>query len=257
MNIVDCKKIAIVGESGQMGSVFRSAFTRLGCDVVPLNRPFSDAEIRTALDGCDLLILSVPVTAMAGVLKQVKPYLTPPTILCDVGSVKILPIKSMLDAYDGPIVGTHPLFGPVIPQGFTPRIAVVPGRKSDTDAATRVSALMESCGYSCFDSTAEDHDRAMAFIQGLNYTSTVAFLAAARDVNGIENFITPSFNRRLDSARKMLTQDTELFEIISEANPFLQEVNRSFMSYLSLAAGGDLDLLANRAQWWWRHEQTY
>ncbi len=55
----------------------------------------------------------------------------------------------------------------------------------------------------------------------------------------------------------MLTQDTELFEIISEANPYLQETNRKFMSYLGLAAGGELDLLADRAQWWWRDNELY
>jgi prephenate dehydrogenase len=97
----------------------------------------------------------------------------------------------------------------------------------------------------------------MAFIQGLNYTTTVAYLAAARDVDGIENFVTPSFRRRLDSAAKMLTKDTELFEVISEANPYMQEVSRKYISYLSLAAGGDLDLLADRAQWWWRSDETY
>jgi prephenate dehydrogenase len=133
-------------------------------------------------------------------------------------------------------------------------VAVVPGRESDAEPARRVSALLEACGYTCFSSTAEEHDRAMAIVQGLNFTSTVAFLAAARDVDSIENYVTPSFRRRLDSARKMLTMDTELFEVISEANPFLQETNRKFMSYLSLAAGGDLDLLSDRAQWWWRNE---
>jgi len=136
-------------------------------------------------------------------------------------------------------------------------VAVMPGRESDVPAVQKVSRLMEGCGYTCFDSTVEDHDKAMAIIQGLNFTSTVAFLAAARDVDSIENFVTPSFQRRLDSARKMLTMDTELFEVISEANPFLQETNRKFMSYLSLAAGGDLDLLADRALWWWRNDESY
>ena len=87
-------------------------------------------------------------------------------------------------------MGTHPLFGPVIPDGFRPRIAVVPGRSRDKDAAERVSALFTACGYACFDTTAEEHDRAMALIQGLNFTSTVAFLAAAREVDNIENFVT-------------------------------------------------------------------
>ncbi|ADU61969.1 MAG: prephenate dehydrogenase [Pseudodesulfovibrio sp.] len=254
MNRPGITSIAIVGAKGQMGNLFSGKFSALGCSVTPINRPLTDEAIQAALTGCDLLLLSVPVTAMDAVLDRVLPFLAPPTILCDVGSVKMLPMKAMLDRYDGPVVGTHPLFGPVIPAGFEPKVAVVPGRDTDRAAADAVSALFAACGYSCFDSTAEEHDRAMAIVQGLNFTSTVAFLAAARDVDSIENYVTPSFRRRLDSAHKMLTMDTELFEVISEANPFLQETNRKFMSYLSLAAGGDLDLLAERAQWWWRNE---
>jgi prephenate dehydrogenase len=249
--------ITIVGAGGQMGCRFSTDFAGLGLAVSGLGRTSSDEEVRAALSGCDLLLLSVPVTAMDGVLDRLAPHLEEPTVLCDVGSVKVMPVKAMVDRYAGPVVGTHPLFGAVVPEGFEPRVAVMPGRERDADAAARVADLFTRCGYTCFASTPEEHDRAMAYIQGLNYTSTVAFLAAARDVDGIRDFVTPSFTRRLDSAAKMLTQDTELFEIISEANPFLQEVSRKFMSYLSLAAGGDLELLADRAQWWWRNEKSY
>jgi prephenate dehydrogenase len=249
--------ITIVGASGQMGSRFSADFAGLGLTVTGLDRHSSDKDVRTALTDCDLLLLSVPVTAMHAVLDRVSPNLEAPTILCDVGSVKVMPVKAMLRRYQGPVVGTHPLFGAVIPEGFEPRVAVMPGRPGDEAAAAAVGDLFTRCGYTCFDSTPENHDRAMAYIQGLNYTSTVAFLAAARDVDGIREFVTPSFRRRLDSAAKMLTQDTELFEIISESNPFLQEVSRKYMSYLSLAAGGDLDLLADRAQWWWRNDESY
>eukprot|EP00831_Metopus_contortus_P029045 TRINITY_DN23975_c0_g2_i1.p1 TRINITY_DN23975_c0_g2~~TRINITY_DN23975_c0_g2_i1.p1 ORF type:complete len:335 (-),score=61.17 TRINITY_DN23975_c0_g2_i1:50-1054(-) len=251
------RNIAIVGANGQMGGLFARDFTRLGLKVTELNRPYTDDGIRAALTGCDLLMLSIPVTAMAAVLDRMLPHLNAPTILCDVGSVKVLPIRAMVDRYDGPVVGTHPLFGPVIPDGFDPRVAVIPGHETDMDATAEVASLFKLCGYHCFETTAEKHDRAMGFIQGLNYTTTVAYLAAAREVDGIENFLTPSFQRRLDSAAKMLTQDAELFEVISEANPYMQEVSRKFMAYLSLAAGGDLDLLADRAQWWWRNEGSY
>ncbi|MGL1861509.1 MAG: prephenate dehydrogenase [Pseudodesulfovibrio sp.] len=257
MSITGIKKVAIVGANGQMGGLFSKDFRTLGCDVAELNRPYSDDAIRAALTDCDLLMLSVPVTAMELVLDQMMPHMSESTILCDVGSVKTMPMKAMLEKHNGPVVGTHPLFGPVIPEGFEPRVALMPGRESDTVAVDTVCSLFEACGYSCFASTMEEHDKAMAIIQGLNYTSTVAFLAAARDVDSIENFVTPSFKRRLDSARKMLTMDTELFEVISEANPYLQETNRKFMSYLSLAAGGELDLLADRALWWWRNDESY
>lgn len=247
-------KIAIVGANGQMGSRFAADFLSLGADVARLDLPYSDDDARAALDGCDLLLLCIPVTAMNDALDVLLPHLSTPTILCDVGSVKMHPLKTMADRYDGPVVGTHPLFGPVVPEGFEPRVAVMPGRESDAEAADTVAGLFAECGYECFTSTPEEHDRAMAFIQGLNYTTTAAYLAAARDLDGIEKFVTPSFQRRLDAASKMFTQDLELFETISEANPYLQEVSRKFMSYLSLAAGGDLDLLADRAQWWWRNE---
>ncbi|QJB55212.1 prephenate dehydrogenase/arogenate dehydrogenase family protein [Pseudodesulfovibrio sp. zrk46] len=257
MQLEGFSKIAIVGANGQMGGLFSKAFTALGIEVAELSRPYTDDDVRAALTDCDMLMLSVPVNAMISVLDQMLPHLSAPTILCDVGSVKVHPMKVMLDKYDGPIVGTHPLFGPVIPEGFTPRVAVMAGREEDRRDAYRVATIMDACGYESFTSTAEEHDRAMAFIQGLNFTSTVAFLAAARDVDGIDKFLTPSFQRRLDSARKMLTQDMELFGIISEANPYLQETNRKFMNYLSVAAGGDLDLLADRAQWWWRNNESY
>ena len=240
-----------------MGGLFCHAFRAVGRQVAELDRDDGDVAIRAALKGCDLAMLCVPVTAIGEVVDGLLPHLSTDTVLCDVGSVKILPIQSMLARFDGPVVGTHPLFGAVVPDEFEPKVAVTPGRESDESAADAVTALMENCGYSCFRCTAEEHDRAMAFIQGLNFASSAAFLAAARDLEGIENFVTPSFNRRLESARKMLTQDTELFEVIAEANPFLQETNRKFMSYLSLAAGGDLDLLADRARWWWRDDESH
>lgn len=257
MTDLSMQKVAIVGAKGQMGSRFTSDFLSLGMDVAQLDRHSTEADIQAALAQCDLLLLSVPVTAVDEVLDAMLPHLTTETILCDVGSVKVQPLKTMVDRFGGPVVGTHPLFGPVIPEGFDPKIAVMPGRPDNTEAAEAVMALFEKCGYNCFSSSPEEHDRAMAFIQGLNYTTTAAFLAAARDVEGIEKYVTPSFKRRLDAGAKMFTQDTELFEIISEANPYLQEVSRKFMSYLSLAAGGDLDLLADRAQWWWRNDESY
>lgn len=247
-------QIAIAGADGTMGTLFSQRFAEAGCTVRSLTMPYTEDALKAALDGAQMVLLCVPVTVMETVIAQLRPHMQEGTILADVGSVKEGPMRAMLDNYDGPVVGTHPLFGNVIPEDFEPRVAVAPGRKSDRDAAARVCDLFAACGYACFETTAEEHDRAMAFIQGLNFTSTVAYLAASRDVNSIKNFVTPSFKRRLDAAHKMLTMDKELFETISEANPYLQESNRKFMSYLSVAAGGDMELLAERAQWWWRRD---
>jgi len=250
------RRIAIVGARGQMGALFARAFHKAGYAVSTLDRPYADDAIRAALAGSDLVLLSVPVTAMRAVSEQLSPHMKPGAILTDVCSVKVRPMAAMLAAYAGPVVGTHPLFGPVIPEGFEPRVAIAPGRgAAGTDGATEAQAVAEvfaRSGFVPFNSTAEEHDRAMATVQGLNFITTVAYLAAARQTPGIEKFRTPSFERRLEAARKMLTKDRELFQLISEDNPFMQETVRQFASFVDIAAGGDLDLLSARASWWWR-----
>ncbi len=265
----DITRVAIVGARGQMGALFVRAFHKAGVAVATLDRPYTDEAVKTALAGAELVLLSVPVTAMRAVAERLAPFMEPAanggSILADVCSVKVHPLALMLGAYKGPVVGTHPLFGPVIPEGFEPRVAVTPGRETlggeeggdgggdgGGSAAKAVSRLFARAGFSPFASTAEEHDRAMACVQGLNFITTVAYLAAARQTPGIEKFLTPSFERRLEAARKMLTQDRELFQLIAEDNPFLQETVRHFTAYLDIAAGGDLDLLSARASWWWR-----
>ena len=251
------RTIAIVGARGQMGALFVRAFHKAGLAVTSLDRPYrpggTDETIRAAVKDADLVLISVPVTAIRDVARQLAPHMKPGVILCDVCSVKVNPLAQMLEAYAGPVVGTHPLFGPVIPEGFSPHVAITPGREIEehAGAAETVADLFQSSGFEPFASTAAEHDRAMAVVQGLNFITTVAYLAAARQTPGIENFLTPSFERRLEAARKMLTQDRELFQLISEDNPFMQETVRQFTAYLDLAAGGDLDLLSARASWWW------
>lgn len=253
MGLADIKNIAtiaIVGARGQMGALFKRAFHKAGYQVTTLDRPYTDEAVAAALKNADLALISVPVTATRAVAERLAPFMPQGCILCDVCSVKVNPLAQMLAAYAGPVVGTHPLFGPVIPEGFDPRVAIAPGRGDHAPEA--VADVFARAGFSPFASTAEEHDRAMAVVQGLNFITTTAYLAAARQTPGIEKFRTPSFERRLEAARKMLTQDRELFQLISEDNPFLQETVRQFTAYLDLAAGGDLDLLSARASWWWR-----
>jgi prephenate dehydrogenase len=257
MNARSIKRIAIVGARGQMGALFVRAFHKAGYAVATLDRPYADEAIAEALKDADLVLVSVPVTATREVAGRLAPFMPAGAILCDVCSVKVNPLAQMLEAYAGPVVGTHPLFGPIIPEGFEPRVAVTPGRDfpdGKGGAAEAVSDVFARAGFTPFASTAEEHDRAMAVVQGLNFITTVAYLAAARQTPGIENFRTPSFERRLEAARKMLTKDRELFQLIAEDNPFLQETVRQFTAYLDLAAGGDLDLLSARASWWWREK---
>ena len=242
------KKAAVVGERGQMGNLFARRCEQAGIEIGAINRPLETATIREAVRGADLVLLSVPAPAMDPVLEQLVPHMEPHQILMDNVSVKVAPMAAMLRHYDGPVVGTHPLFGPDPDPEFQ-RVAVVPGR--DDAACALVDELMAHLGFTPFRTTAEEHDQAVAHIQGLNFVTSVAYLATLSHEEQWKDFLTPSFHRRLEAAKKMLTEDAELFAMLFEANPYGQDAVRRFRNFLHVAAGGDVDILVQRARWWW------
>jgi len=246
--------VAIVGARGGMGRLYAGRCALAGIEVIALDRPLTDAAIAEAAGRADCFMLSIPVPAMADVCRRIARFMKPGMILADLCSVKTRPLGDMLEAYEGPVVGTHPLFGPGWAEGDDARVAVMPGREdfgADEEALERIWRWTEAMGFAPFRTTPAEHDRAMAYFQGLNFVTSVAYLAQQAGSEELAPFVTPSFKRRLEAARKLLLEDAELFTILFEANPFSQDAVRNYKNYLNVAAGGDVDLLVQRASKWW------
>jgi prephenate dehydrogenase len=243
-------RAVVIGGQGRMGRYLCSALGGAGAHVASLDKPLQAGEVHRTLRAADLVLLSVPITSLDDVLQAILPALRPPTVLADICSVKVMPLRKMLQAYDGPVVGTHPLFGPEPGQEDALRVALCPGR--DEEGLTLLERLFAASGCSTFRTTAETHDKAMAYIQGLNFVTTISYLSCLPEEKEIESFLTPSFRRRIDSARKMLVEDAQLFSALFEENPYSADCVRGFRSFLNIAAGGDLELVAQRALLWWR-----
>ena len=244
----------IVGGQGAMGRFFASRLGACGFQVRTLDKPLRPEEVSRLVPGSSLLLLAVPPDAVEDVLDSLSGDLPEQALLADLCSVKVDPMRQMLARHSGAVVGTHPLFGPEPDNGTPLRVALVRGRGEQ--AYERLHQLLLQAGLEPFPADAEEHDRAMAFIQGLNFATTAAYLASVSHDSSLEKYLTPSFQRRLAAARKMLTQDAELFEKLYEANPYSQEAVRCYRSYLGLAASGEMDLLLNRACWWWSGENN-
>lgn len=242
-------KITIVGGLGAMGGFFRKRLSQASVTSYILDRPILHNEAAKYLSDCQAVLLTVPTQALEEVMRAIVPLLPEKVILMDISSVKIKPMQKMLQGFSGPVVGTHPLFGPDPDKNISLKIATVPGRKRK--AFDQVVAFLEDIGLQPFETTAEEHDRAMAYIQGLNFVSTLSYLASTCQNHQIEKFLTPSFHRRLEAARKMLTEDAEMFQNLFEDNPYSHDAVRQYRSFLNLAAAGELDLLVEKASWWW------
>ncbi|UZP66959.1 prephenate dehydrogenase/arogenate dehydrogenase family protein [Desulfovibrio mangrovi] len=244
-------KIAVIGSNGRMGRMLCNRFRAAGYEVAELDQPLTNTSLSAGLSGASVVLLCIPAAAFVTVLQQISGILQPPQVLVDITSVKVQPMHQMQLAYNGPIVGTHPLFGPE-PKADEVRVAVTPAEGTDEKHAAMVEELFERIGCEPFRTTAEAHDEAAALIQGLNFITTVSYLATLAHKEEITPYLTPSFQRRLDAAKKMMTEDAELFEGLFEANPSSHNAVRSFRNMLNIAAGGDINVLVERALWWWR-----
>jgi len=246
--------VAIIGARGGMGRLYCDRCRRAELEVIELDRPLTDELLAEAIPRADCVVLSIPVPAMAEVSRRVGALMWAPQILVDLCSVKVLPLEDMRAGYDGPIVATHPLFGPGTADGDESRVAIMPGgedSEADAEALASVWDWTERMGFIPFRTTPEEHDKAMAYFQGLNFVTTVAYLSVHGESHELAPFVTPSFRRRLDAAKKLLLEDAGLFMTLFEANPFSQDTVRTYRNYLNVAAGGDVDLLVQRASRWW------
>ena len=238
------RRLVIVGCRGRMGTLLSARWSAAGHTVAGLDLPLTDEAFAEALPGADAVFLCIPAGAMAEVLPHLVPHLDGRQILADITSVKMQPLGQMERAYAGPVVGTHPLFGPK-PQPSDLRVCITPGAAATDTHIGLVEGLFKDMGCTTFRSTAEAHDSAAASIQGLNFISSLAYFATLAEHEELLPFITPSFRRRLEASRKLLTEDAPLFEWLFEANPMSQESIRQYRSFLNVAAGGDVNVHAS------------
>jgi prephenate dehydrogenase len=232
------RNIAVIGRQGRMGAMLARRLGIAGHKVAGADRTLRADGSRAldrdklfaALEASDYVLLAVPITAFPEVLELAAPCLNAGQVLFDIASVKEPALRYMEERHTGPVVGAHPLFGPH-PRPADLRVALVRGRGAGEEECGAVEALFTDIGCACFRVTAEEHDRNVGLIQSLNFAGGAAYLARAAR-SGDRRFLTPSFRRRMESARSLLTDDAGMFSEFSAANPYFTEILAGYVETL-------------------------
>jgi prephenate dehydrogenase len=124
------------------------------------------------------------------------------------------------------LVATHPLFGPQSARNGLDglRLVVCPVRG---ERAEKVAAFGRSLGLTVTVTSAEEHDREMAYVQALTH------LIGRSLVNlniPDEQLKTPSYQHLLELCGLIGSDTFELFTAIQTQNPFASEIAEAFVA---------------------------
>jgi prephenate dehydrogenase len=170
-------------------------------------RGIIDRYSRLPLDAArdaDLLLLAVPVGAIAAVARACAPALRPGAVVSDVGSVKE-PVVRAAEAALPPgvsFVGAHPIAGTeesgaaaAFPELFRgSRCILTPGARATPAAVERIRALWAGVGMQVDEMDAARHDQILAWVSHLPHALAFSAVAALVDADpALERFVGPSW----------------------------------------------------------------
>ena len=256
--VLETGKVLIVGGNGQMGRLFSSMFRRSGYDVRLLGSKDWD-NVKALCSGVDLCMVSVPIEKTPDIIKKIAPYLPTTALMTDLTSIKQVPLKAMLDAHDGPVLGLHPIFGPTSGSLDKQIMVVCPGRSPEkskwlVDQLALWDAVIMEAG-------AKEHDDIMEIVQALRHFATFTFgqflFERGIPLQRTIDFSSPIYRLELGMVGRLFAQDAGLYAEIIFATPerrqLLKDYIRSLANHLDMLETDDrqvfTDKFAKIAEW--------
>ena len=166
--------------------VFGVSSRQQTCDRAQARGVVSEASIHLSLmAAADVVFICTPVGSIEPIVRDLVPYLSPHTIVTDVGSVKT-PIVQAVSSLWPNFVGGHPMAGTAesgieaaVPDLFVGRPYVLtPQAQTPAAAVDRVEEIARLLGASVYRCSPLDHDRAVAWISHLPLMASATLIAA-------------------------------------------------------------------------------
>jgi cyclohexadieny/prephenate dehydrogenase len=184
------------GLAGEIVGYARSAESR----AVALELGFVDRVTATAAEavaGADLVVLAVPIGAMAGLAAEIGPHLAPGATLTDVGSVKQAVIAAVAPHVPAGVhfIPGHPMAGTEYSgprSGFATLFQnrwwlLTPLEGTDAGALARLRSLLEAMGANVDTMDPAHHDLVLAVVSHTPHLIAYTMVGVADDLRRVSN----------------------------------------------------------------------
>ncbi len=175
---------------------------------------------------CTVIIVSVPISDTCKVIEAIGPLMSKESLLMDLTSLKVDPVKTMLSHSEAEVIGCHPLFGPSIESISGQNIVMYRARLDHwTDWPF---TLFQNRGAHVHEITPERHDKIMAIVQGLTHLNTITMGLIIKESGfapkELEQFATPVFRTKIEFIKKIFEVNPRLYAEIIGLNPGIHAI---------------------------------
>lgn len=185
--------------------------------------------------GADVAILAVPYGALEALLEDIRGRLGPDTLVMDVVSTKAHAtelLQRILGEHPN-VLATHPLFGPPSMTSLEPGLRIVVTYAKGERAAAFQEFLTSQFGLEIVKISAEEHDRAMAYMQSLPFFIARALVRI--DLLGLPHrdlLAIPSFEKLAEIEAIEEQHTMGMFDTSQISNPYAEDARRRFLEVL-------------------------
>ena len=180
--------------AGSIVATARSAKTRRRVMELGIADQVVDSNA-SAVEGADLVIVSIPVGQCSAAAREIGPHLTPGAIISDVGSVKSEVIRDMAPHLPANVhfVPAHPVAGTEysgpdagFAELFIGRWCILtPPERADAVAVERLSEFWSGLGAKVATMSAEHHDLVLAITSHVPHLIAYTIVGTADDLSAV------------------------------------------------------------------------
>lgn len=225
----DLRSIIIIGGRGQMGQFFYKMLILSGYKVRILDKD-DWLDAKSMLTDAGMILISVPIHMVANVVSKL-PQLPYDCIIVDISSTKRMPLKVILDAHNGPVLGLHPMFSP--DHGSMVKQVMIYCEGRYPEAYRWLLEQIKLWGARLYYCDPIEHDQYMSLVQGLCHFITFVMgyhlFKENVDLKKLLFFSSPIFRLELITVGRLFAQNPQLYaDIIMESKNNILIIKRYY-----------------------------
>lgn len=220
------KSVGVIGR-GRFGKLLETLLSPT-FNVISYDRQFDHDDKRKLALAQDTLFIATPINGFEALITEIADQLKKNALIIDVCSVKVHPVKIMLQKLPQhiDILATHPLFGPDSYQSGERVNIVLCNIRDQAKRYQQWKDFFQQKNLNVVELSPEDHDKMMAKSQSLTHLLGRALHEIHASSTGID---TSGYQQLLKIMRHTCNDSWDLFYDLQCYNPYASQQNHQLL----------------------------